>query len=184
MKGIVFTEFLEMVEEVFSWQTAEAILEECELASGGVYTAVGTYDHHEMLALVGALARQTGLAAPDLVQAFGRRLFARFVVLYPHFFEGVGGTHEFLSRVESVIHDEVRKLYPDAQLPKIECRVCGPGRMEVTYRSSRPFAELAEGLIRGCAEHFGEEIELSRRPLEGNAPGCVFSILQPVGAAE
>ena len=30
------------------------------------------------------------------------------------------------------------------------------------YRSSRPFADLAEGLIAGCIAHFGEPILMYR----------------------
>jgi len=30
------------------------------------------------------------------------------------------------------------------------------------YRSSRPLADLAEGLIAGCIAHFGEPILMSR----------------------
>ncbi len=52
MKGIVFTEFLEMVEEKFSPELADRIVEEAELPSGGVYTTVGTYNHGEMIKLV------------------------------------------------------------------------------------------------------------------------------------
>jgi hypothetical protein len=31
--------------------------------------------------------------------------------------------------------------------------------------SNRPFAELAEGLIRGCARHFQESLEIRREDL-------------------
>ena len=45
MKGIVFTEFLEMVEDKFSADMVDDIIDDCDLASGGAYTAVGTYPH-------------------------------------------------------------------------------------------------------------------------------------------
>ena len=47
MKGVVFTEFIEMVEDKFSADIADQIIEEADLPSGGVYTSVGTYDHAE-----------------------------------------------------------------------------------------------------------------------------------------
>ncbi len=43
MKGIVFTEFLDMVDSVYSPEVVEDIIEASELASAGPYTAVGTY---------------------------------------------------------------------------------------------------------------------------------------------
>lgn len=52
MKGIVFTEFLEMVADKFSADTVDTIIEEADPPSGGAYTAVGTYDFAEMASLV------------------------------------------------------------------------------------------------------------------------------------
>ena len=45
MKGVIFTEFLEMVESHFSPEMADRIITAARLPSGGAYTAVGTYDH-------------------------------------------------------------------------------------------------------------------------------------------
>ena len=55
MKGIIFTEFFDLVEKTFGFDVAERLLDECDLPSGGAYTAVGTYDHSEILTLVGSL---------------------------------------------------------------------------------------------------------------------------------
>ena len=49
MKGIVFTEFLEMVEASYGLQTVDTIIENASLPSEGAYTAVGTYDFNEMV---------------------------------------------------------------------------------------------------------------------------------------
>ncbi|MGH7856391.1 MAG: heme NO-binding domain-containing protein, partial [Candidatus Binatia bacterium] len=87
MKGIVFTEFLEMVEERFSPEIADRIIQASNLPSGGAYTAVGTYDYNELLRLVTNLGRETGVLVPDLVRSFGQHLFGRFYVSYPQFFE-------------------------------------------------------------------------------------------------
>ena len=57
LKGVVFTVFLEMLEEQYSADTVDAVLDGVDLPSGGVYTAVGTYSHDEMVALVGALSK-------------------------------------------------------------------------------------------------------------------------------
>lgn len=162
MKGIVFTEFLEMVEDVFSPEMADRIITESQLASDGAYTAVGTYPHDEILAMVGALSRLTGNDAETLVRAFGRHLFTRFVMLYPGFFTEVGGTFDFLGRIEDHVHKEVQKLYPDAELPTFTCRYPTPEVMVMKYESQRPFAALAEGLIEGAIEHWGEDIALTR----------------------
>ena len=78
MKGIVFTEFLEMVESRYSADVVDEILEGSALPSGGIYTSVGTYDHGEMISLLSALGKHTGLGNQELLCAFGEYLFGRF----------------------------------------------------------------------------------------------------------
>ncbi len=173
MKGMVFTEFIEMVEEVFSPEVADNIVTKADLPSGGVYTAVGTYDHEEMVALVKNLSAETNTPIPDLLQAFGKYLFGRFASGYPQFFEGKSNAIEFLSGVDNYIHVEVRKLYPDAELPGFEYERPNEDTLIMTYRSARPFADLAEGLIRGCFEHFGEQVDIQRRTIETEPQTCV-----------
>jgi hypothetical protein len=167
MKGIVFSEFIEMVEEQFSPELADKIIVDADLASGGAYTAVGTYDHDEMLKLVDRLSRETGIEPDELVKAFGRYLFGRFQSLYPGFFQGVSGTFGFLSTIDNHVHVEVRKLYPDAELPKFECEEVDADTVIMTYRSKRPFGNLAAGLMEGCISHFEENIAIEREDLSG-----------------
>ena len=169
MKGMVFTEFLEMVEDKFSPEMADRIIEGAELPSGGVYTTVGTYDHTEMIELVSRLSRETGIDAAELVQAFGKYLFERFYVLFPAYFEDVPSSFHFLNRIEDYIHVEVRKLYPEAELPSFVCDSSEPGCLRLTYRSTRPFASLAEGLIRGCVAHYGEAADIEVEDLSDGA---------------
>lgn len=162
MKGMVFTEFIEMVEQTFGVEVADDIITTSGLPSGGAYTSVGNYDHREMLSMVGALSAQTGVPLPDLTRAFGRYLFGRFSTLYPAFFEGVTNAFDMLERIDGYIHVEVRKLYSDAELPRITMKQAADGGARLVYRSARPFAGVAEGLILGCIEHFGENITIQR----------------------
>lgn len=164
MKGIVFTELIEMVEKDLGIEIADRMISGAHTKNDGAYTAVGTYDHDELIQLVISLSGETGIPVPELVQVFGRHLFGRFNALYPQFFRGVESAIDFLPMVETYIHVEVRKLYPDAELPSFECEQ-HEGVLEMTYRSKRPFADLAEGLILACVEHFQDEIEVSRADL-------------------
>jgi len=166
MKGIVFTEFLEMVEDRHGLDFCDELLEGTDLASGGVYTSVGTYAVAELVALIGELSRKTATPPPEILQAFGRHLFGRFVVAYPRFFEGVDSPFELLVQVESYIHPEVLKLYPDAQLPRFEFERVGEDELRMAYRSPRHLEDLVEGLIRGCSDHFAQPLVTRRESLE------------------
>jgi hypothetical protein len=160
MKGIVFTEFLEMIENKFSPEMADRIIEQADLRSGGIYTAVGTYDHSEMIELASRLSDETGIAPAEIMRSFGMYLFERFYTMFPIYFDRVSSSFDFLQRIEGYIHVEVRKLYPEAELPSFACATPHPGCLRLTYRSARPFAVLAEGLIRGCIAHYGEAVDI------------------------
>lgn len=168
MKGIVFTKFIEMVEEQYSIDTAEDMIEACELASKGAYTSVGTYDHREMVALLTQLSKMTGTPVPDLLRTYGNYLFGQFAKLFPGFFEGITSSLAFASRIEEVIHVEVLKLYPDAELPKFEVLTSTPDELIIVYRSDRHLGDLAHGLLEACISHFGERdtVSLDRENIE------------------
>lgn len=98
MKGIVFSESLELVEEKFGLETVDHLIESTELASGGAYKAVGTYPHSEMVALVVALSQKSGIPVPDLLKVFGHHLFNTFNKNYSVFFEGVEHPYDLLEK--------------------------------------------------------------------------------------
>jgi hypothetical protein len=177
MKGIVFTEFLEMVELKYSADVVDEILEGSALPSGGIYTSVGTYDHGEMISLLSALGKHTGLGNQELLCAFGEYLFGRFAGLYPEFFGATDQALLFLSKVDDYIHVEIRKLYPDAELPEFDCDGPREGVLEMTYRSERPFAALAEGLIRGCIAHYGQSVDVAIEDLSDGRQTSVRFVL-------
>lgn len=169
MKGIIFTEFLEMVEDKFSPEVADRIIEASNLDSDGAYTAVGTYDHGELIQMVVHLSAESDLDVPLLVKTFGNFLFTRFVVLYPRFFEETQSCFDFLELIENHIHVEVKKLYPEAELPSFATTRINDHTLEMIYSSERPFAPVAEGLIEGCIAHYQEPIDLQVKDLSDGA---------------
>ncbi len=178
MKGVVFTEFLEMVEQKMSLSTVDEILQKASPAHGGTYTAVGTYPVGELFALVTALSEVSKKPIGELVFLFGEHLFGRFVLAYPQFFEGVKSPVEFLSRVDSYIHIEVRKLYPDAELPRFDADVKSEREIHLIYRSPRRLSALAHGLIAGCGKHFGVELDIQMEDVSGDGQVVKFVIKQ------
>ena len=169
MKGVVFTEFLDMVEERYSADFVDDIIERCNLESEGAYTSVGTYGHREFITLLSVMSERTDHEIGELMRAFGEHLFTRFSASYPEFFTDSDDALVFLRCVEDYIHVEVRKLYPEAELPTFEYGGVSRTSLQMTYRSKRPFAPLAEGLIKGCVSHFGEDVSLHVEDLSAGA---------------
>ena len=168
MKGIVFTEFLEMVEDKFSPEVADKIIDaSSNLSTDGSYTAVGTYHHSELIELVSHLSKEVDVDLALLVETFGIYLFGRFVALYPGFFEENQTTFGFLELIENHVHVEVKKLYPDAELPTFETKRIDDNNLEMIYQSKRPFAPLAYGLMQGCKDYYNEEMDITLEDLGG-----------------
>lgn len=182
MKGVIFTEFLELVEGRFGMSTADRVLTRGCPFHGG-YTSVGSYNHQDLLAMVSVLSEETGVASSDLVRAFGKHLFQAFLNNYPHVFNDVHSTEELMRKVEDTIHVEVRKLSPDAELPQFEFSHGTGGEFEVTYRSRRPFALLAEGLLEAAIHHFEEDVVLDRMDLQDADGRAARFIFRPVARA-
>lgn len=153
MKGIVFTEFLEMVEAAHGMDVTDNLLDLPGLSDDGAYTSVGTYEFAELASMVGELSSCLDVPAPELLRGYGEHLFARFAVLFPTILEGSNDWKSLLARVHDYIHVEVRKLYPDAELPHFAVEEIDGGLL-MKYRSVRPLASFAEGLIIGCLKYF------------------------------
>ncbi len=171
MKGIVFVEFVQMVEHVFSEELAFEMISNCDLPSGGVYTRVGTYDFSEMQQMVGELSRLSNMPANDLLHAFGKHLFGIFQKSYPLFFQSVSHSFELLEQVHDVIHVEVKKLYPDAMLPSFKYGHPDAQTLVMEYASIRRLSPFAMGLIQGCVEHFDEDIDIRMEEMPDGAAG-------------
>lgn len=178
MKGIVFTEFLEMVEEKFGFLIADQIVQQSSLPSGGTYTAVGTYPHAEMVSLVVSLSKETEVEVPVLLKTFGKHLFPRFAQGYGQFFADVKDPFTFLESLEGYIHVEVKKLYPDAELPSFESHSPAPNTLVMEYRSERGMADFAEGLLEGCFEHFNQSVSISREDVDARGSHTKFTLIR------
>lgn len=176
MKGIVFTEFFEMVEGVHGYEMVDQLIMDNDLPSGGIYTAIGTYAHSEMVTLVMDLGKKTKTSVPTLLQAFGQHLFGTFEKGYPMFFEGANNAFDFLESIEKHIHVEVRKLYPDAQLPNFSTKRIGDNTLEMIYYSDRSMSDFALGLIEKTFEHYGEKATIKREFLIENGSEVQFLI--------
>lgn len=176
MKGVVFTEFLQLVEEKFGYEVVDQVLVESNLENQGAYTAVGTYDYNELIQMVVALSQNVGIEVPVLVKTFGRHLFEKFAEGYATKISGFQSSFDLIEQVEDYIHVEVRKLYPEAELPTFTYQHIDDETLVMTYESSRPFADLCEGLIEKCIEHFGNDATCTREDLLANGTKTKFTL--------
>ncbi len=181
MKGIIFTEFLELVENKFGLATVEEIIEKADLPSKGSYTAVGTYSFSEMLELLKQLSEKTKLSIDDLLYTYATHFFNVILESYPKLIESYKDPIDLLSSVEDHIHIEVRKIYPDAELPTFETLEKSKEHLIMLYRSSRAMYSFGLGLMDETFKHFDTKAEILMEKIKHDGTEVKFSITKTNG---
>ena len=167
MKGLVFTTFFSHVEERYGVEMVDDIIEAARLPHDGAYTSVGTYPFTEMVSLVTALTAATGTPLPTTLDAFGAYCIQTWVNYAPQFFRQSRKLFDILESVDEFHETEVRRLYPDAELPSFVKEERSETRLVLGYYSCKPLAALAMGAIKGAAEHLGQSVEVSCQSAQG-----------------
>ncbi len=155
MKGIILSEFVEFLELTLGSDEAQIIIDDSGIKSKGAYSRVGQYDYQELIQLLTQTASATNKDPVDLLNPFADHLFDMFKRDYSVFFEGVESAAQMLTQIDDHIHVEVKKLYPDAELPKFKYYDKGD-KLILDYHSPRPLAAVAQALVTACIKFFGE----------------------------
>ncbi len=161
MKGIVFVELLKMAEDLLGEDRVDAVIDAADLPSRGAYTSVGNYPCAELTTLVQGFSATSGVDADELQRVFGHWMMKVFATHYPDFFRTNPDALSMLESIESEIHVEVIKLYPESELPRFDVRRTAPDRLEMDYSSPRPLAPFCHGLIEGCLAHYDTTAQIT-----------------------
>jgi hypothetical protein len=177
MKGIVFNLLEEVVATHVGESTWDGMLERAGI--DGAYTSLGNYPDADFSRLLECLAKQRGASSRDTLRWFGHQAMPFLSVKYPEFFTAHKSLRPFLLSLNDVIHAEVRKLYPGAEVPVFGFEIPPPTEagdgLIIHYRSKRRLCPLAEGFIAGAAQYFQQPLRLTQRScmLDG-AESCVL----------
>jgi len=178
MKGIVFTEFLELVETKFGIEVVDQIIEASSLESGGAYTSVGTYSFSEMLALLTNLSEITEISINDLLKVYAHHFFGVIEKSYAGILEMYKGPMDMISSIESHIHVEVKKIYPDAELPRFVVVEKTENKLILEYFSSRSMYAFAYGLMEKTFQHYNHSAAITYELLKEDGSHVKFVILK------
>ena len=154
MKGIVFTEFLDLVEDKFGLELVDKIHNQSLLECQGIYTSIGTYSFSEMLQLLQNLSSNTGISIDNLLLVYAEHFFTVIEDSYPGLLSTYKDPIEMLASIENHIHVEVRKIYPDAELPTFIVEEKKQNSLIMVYKSSRAMHHFGLGLMNKTFEHF------------------------------
>lgn len=181
MKGVVFNLLEETVTRAFGPDTWDALLD----ASGveGAYTSLGNYPDSEIEALVAAAGQALSLDRDAVLRWFGTNAMPVLAELYPDFFTGAPNARAFVEGVNTIIHAEVRKLYPGAECPHFRMQD-EAGDLVMHYVSSRNMCCLAQGFVEGAGAWYGEPVDFKHTACTASGdPHCTFMVAWPITGA-
>lgn len=153
MRGVVFSEFLTLVEGKFGLDMVDVLIEKTKPKSGGVYTAVGAYPYEELHAMILELSQQIHIPAEILIEKFGMHIFRNYAEKYPDTMEQYKTSIEFIRDFEKNIQFEIKKLYTNESVPFFSCEDTADG-VKVIYKSVHPLVHFAKGLIEATFHYF------------------------------
>ncbi|MFK7748369.1 MAG: heme NO-binding domain-containing protein [Kordia sp.] len=176
MKGIIFTEFLDLVEDKFGLEMVDTIITQSKLESEGAYTSIGTYRFSEMLQLLQNLSNNTEISIDDLLLTYAEHFFSVIESSYPGLLATYKDPIEMLASIENHIHVEVRKIYPDAELPIFVIEEKTENSLTMVYKSSRAMHHFGLGLMNKTFEHFNSSAEIILEKLNEEGTEVKFII--------
>ena len=160
MHGIIFAELRKYVESKADANAWRSILAGAGVP-GKMHIAMKSYDDAELVALVQSASSLTGTPAPVLLKDFGSFIVPGLVRTYKAFMRPEWRTLDVLEFTESHVHTKVRTMTKGAMPPFLEPKRLSPTEVMIHYRSGRQLCAVAEGIIEGIADHYGEKITMT-----------------------
>lgn len=154
MKGIIFNLAEEVVVARHGEDAWDAVLEGAGVS--GSYTTLGSYPDGDLTAIVASAARLLGTDERSVLRDVAEGAMPLLAERYPRFFTPHTDVLSFVLTLNDIIHPEVRKLYPGADVPTFAYEVHGEDAVTLTYDSARRLCALAEGFVKGAAAHYGQ----------------------------
>lgn len=180
MKGIIFTTLADMVQDKYGLEMWDKLLLEVNPPSEGAYTAGTVYPDSELFALLACLSKMTNLPINDLLNAYGEYLFEKLLGYFPNLVPEHITLKEFLLTINDIIHVEVKKMHPNAELPRISYENPAADQLVMLYQSPRKLCPLAMGLMKGAAKHYQASYHISESLcMHKGADHCRFELQFP-----
>jgi hypothetical protein len=175
MKGVVFNLLEELVRREFGDSEWNHVLQDADV--DGAFTSLDTYPDAVLRRLVAAVGKRAQKTPGEALQWFGRHSMPLLSLQYPHLFAAQESARSFILTLNDIIHPEVRRRYPGADVPVFDFDTTAPDSLTLGYHSPRRLCALAHGFIEGAADHYGEIVDVNQRECmhRGDAR-CVFHL--------
>ena len=165
MKGVVFVELLDLLDDRYSMKFTEQVIEQSQVYSTGAYNALGQFDHRELLALMEAVECSFPDDTESIYLELGERLVTRCIAEFPTLFRSDSCLPDTLGHMESLMHMDDLLVDQSAELPEIRLDRVGPNQLILDYFYDPRLADFTIGLIHGCAGYHDLETDVHSLPM-------------------
>jgi heme-NO-binding protein len=175
VKGIVFNLLEQLVRKEFGDSEWNHVRQDADV--DGAFASLDTYPDAALRKLIAAVGKRAQKTPGEALQWFGRHSMPLLALQFPQLFAGQDSTRSFVLTLNDIIHPEVRRLYPGADVPVFDFDTSSPDALTLGYHSPRKLCALAHGFIEGAADHYGESVEVEQSECmhRGDAK-CVFQL--------
>lgn len=166
MKGIVFTKFLDLVEEEFGLEMVDKIISQSRLPSEGVYTSIGTYSFYEMLQLLHNLIKNKDILVINLLQEYAVHIFSAMDIIHPDMLTSYKDPIEMIASMnyhiekifitKDVPHTELIKAKSFSALPQFIVKERTKSSLIINYKSNRGMQHFWLELMHEMFQYFNE----------------------------
>jgi hypothetical protein len=166
MKGIIFTEFLDLVEERFGLEMVDKIICQSRLESNGVYTSIGTYSFYEFLQLLHNLSKNNSISIINLLRVYAAQIFSAMDTIHPGMLTSYNSPIEMIAAMNQHIEKifttkespsvEILKATSFSALPQFIVKEKTKNSLIINYISQRGMQHFWLGLMHEMFHHFNE----------------------------
>lgn len=161
MKGVIFGCLKEMAENQYGTEEWARALERAGLPKKTSFMSIADVDDEVIAGVMAALQGVVGRTERQVSDDFGRYWVSNYASKrYPEYFEGVHSAMDLLRQVDSV-HVATASTVRNARPPRFTYESIDESTLVMEYHSARGLMSLFQGLVRGTAEHYGQEADIS-----------------------
>lgn len=178
MLGIIFNAVEYAVVDLYGDDAWDDLIEKSGVL--GSYSALGIYPDQELIDIAHVACEATRMDLDELFVLIGRHSFPALIGHVEYIVNSCDDLFDFVESIHDLIHVEVRKLSPESMTPSIVVNRLSETSLEVDYESDRNMPALAQGLLMGAADYFGQDIEIVRGETIGNSTKFVLTLANVV----
>lgn len=158
MKGTVVSTWIKTCRKLYGDGITNESLNKAGFNSDVMFSPLANVKDQDVKNFISNISRNMNKSYDDVWGEIGFDNISTFSKGYPAFFRPKNA-FKFLSSMNDV-HQVVIKRFAGAKPPILDIVSLGGKKASLTYRSNRAMFTYFLGLIRGCADYYGEKIEI------------------------